>query len=134
MITNRVVVESDFPTIEKEVRADACHRDWLKPAFFTEKDTQSVVYEDESGPILFARLSSALRIHIQFCDVEKERTRRCLITQFSDIVKRARENGYKQIVFETESPTLKWFCHRYLGFSNSPHEQVLWLSTPTETK
>jgi hypothetical protein len=119
--------------MEKEIREDQCHASWMTPQFFTENSTVSVVYEDEETPILYVRLSSCLRIHIQFCDVSKDKIRRCLITQFADIVTRARENGYKQIAFETESPTLKWFCHRYLGFSNSPHEQVLWIKPPSGT-
>ena len=134
MITHRPIEEKDFPTIEKEVREDACHKDWLRPAFFVQPNTVSRVYEDELGPILFLRMSNCLRLHIQFCDVQKERTRRCLITQFAEVVQQAKANGFTSIIFDTESPTLKFFCHRYLGFSNSPHEQVLWLSAPTEPK
>jgi hypothetical protein len=132
MISHRPITPEDFPTIEREVREDACHKDWLKPSFFTQPNTVSRVYEDERGPILFLRMSNCLRLHIQFCDVDKERIRKCLITQFPEVVQNAKAAGYLQIMYDTASRTLAWFCRRYLGFVDSPEERVLWLSTPED--
>ena len=117
--------------MEKEIRSDQCHAEWMTPKFFSEPSTISRVYEDESGPILYLRGSSALRLHIQFCDVDKERIRKCLVSQFPELVQSAKRNGYKQIIYDTASKTLAWFCRRYLGFVDSPEERVLWLTQPT---
>jgi hypothetical protein len=133
VITSRPINESDFPRMEQEIRSDACHKEWLKPSFFTAPNTLSTVYSDEDGEILFTRLSSCLRIHVQFCDVSKQKIARCLVTQFSDIVKRAKASGYSQIIFDTESPSLAKFCQRYLGFTESKGEQVLWLEQVSQT-
>jgi hypothetical protein len=133
MITSRPINKSDFPRMEQEIRSDACHKEWLKSAFFVAPNTQSIVFEDEETVIMFARLSSVLRLHVQFCDVSKQKIARCLVTQFSDIVKRAKANGYSQIIFDTESPALAKFCQRYLGFTASGHEQVLWLEQVSQT-
>jgi hypothetical protein len=127
MITHRPITPEDFPTIEREVRDDACHKGWLRPAFFTQPNTVSRVYEDEQGVILFLRMSNCLRLHIQFANVDKERIRKCLITQFPEVVQSAKRSGFGSIIYDTASKTLAWFCRRYLGFVDSPEERVLWL-------
>lgn len=133
MITHRPITPEDFPKIEQEIARDSCHADWMKPAFFVQPNTVSRVYFDEDGPILFLRMSNALRLHIQFCGVEKEKIRKCLVTQFPEVVHNAKRNGYAQILYETISKPLAWFCRRYLGFTDSPDERVLWLEQQVST-
>ena len=134
MIVERDIKPEDYKALTEAIAADPAHKDWMKPEFFNEPQTKSLVFEDDNGPILFLRMSSALRIHIQFANCEdKDRIRKALIFAGASIVPNARRNGYKQIIYETFSKPLKWFCHRYLGFVSSSDEQVLWLESNRQT-
>ncbi len=85
--------------------------------FFTQFGCISKVYEDDSGPIMFVRGAKALRLDIQFVDnLDARRNMKAMLERFPDLVEKAKENGFSEIVFVTNSPLLKSFCERRLGF------------------
>jgi len=127
MIWKRQITEADHEHLAKEIAHDPAHRDWMTTAFFHEPHTANNVFGDDQGPVLYLRAMSVMRLHIQFCDVDKERIRRVLNTQFPLLKLRCKKLGYRQIIFDSVSKGLVLFCRRYLGFRPSRDEYVLWL-------
>ena len=67
MITDRPIQAEDEALLSASIAQDEYHRN-AKPEFFVAPGTECKVYGDEAGPILFARVSKALRIDLQYCD------------------------------------------------------------------
>lgn len=130
MLKQRKISESDFPAIAAEIAKDPAHRGWMQPSFFTEPHTGGLVVEDDHGPVFYLRLSHVLRVHVQFCDVEKQRIRDAMIEEMKKVKELSAAKGYRQIIFDSVSRGLIAFCKRYLKFIPSPDEYVLWLDVP----
>jgi len=137
MITERPLQEADLENLAKEISFEPEHN-WMTTKFFQSPNSKALVYEDENGPIMYLRMSSCLRIHIQFCRTDKDRIRKALIAGGASIIPKAKQNGYASVLYETANKSLAWFCRRYLGFRASPDEQQLWLeevaATPLESE
>lgn len=103
------------------MRADEFHKH-LEPTLFYETGTETLVFEDASGPILFVNLARALRAFVQFAPDEKERTRAALPQAFAFVKGEARKTLFRELIFESVSRPLIAFCKRYLGFKESPNE------------
>jgi hypothetical protein len=129
MITERALKPSDIPVLEKEIASDEVHASWMNPSFFLEPQTLSVALDDEQGTTMFLRMESVMRFSIQFCDVDKERIRQVVIKQFPSLVQRARNSGYKQIIFDSRSLGLVQFIKKHFRIRHSPDEYVLELSS-----
>jgi hypothetical protein len=133
VLVERSLNPSDIEVLKKEIARDPAHFSWMTPAFFVEPDTQAYAVEDEQGPVMYLRLSSVLRVHVQFCEVDKERIRQALANQILNIAKRATKSSYKQIIFDSVSRGLIAFAKRY-GFRSSADEYVLELPIIHEEK
>ena len=122
MITERFMREADEPLIEESLAEDNFHKTTTVD-FFKEKGTITKAYEDERGTILFARISLALRIDIQFLNNEDhERNRIAMLEGFPKLLESAKASGYKEIIFQSDNPMLRRFCVRRLGFYESGGE------------
>jgi len=94
--------------------------------FFTQPHTLTKVYEDEQGPICFARLSKSIRLDIQFMDNEdSKRNASVLIQGIGPLVEQAKADGYTEIVFTTNVKRLKDFCVKVFDFEVVPDTFVL---------
>jgi hypothetical protein len=114
----RPVEDSDREMIAGWIAREPSHSA-SSPNFYFEPRTTSLVYEDDRGPVCIARYSSALRVDMDFADVEKERIRQALKNEFPAIANQAKDQGFREVIFDSVSKTLVGFC-RLMGFRSSP--------------
>ncbi len=105
----RPVTDSDREMIAGWIAREPAHKE-STPDFYFQDNTKSVIYEDNSGPIFIVRYSSALRIDMDFADVEKERIRQALKNEFPSVATEAKNQGFREVVFNSLSKTLVAFC------------------------
>jgi len=122
-ITHRMFAFEDLPMLEKALDQDtyehANTNDYIKSGGFSE------VYEGEKGPICVLRYSKTLRIMAVWCKNEDRRRNAVATIQATkDAISRAKESGFTDIIFETESPSLADFCEQ-LGFKRAGNTLVL---------
>ena len=117
----RPVTDDDREMIAGWIANEPAHKA-SRPDYYFEPGTKSVIYEDTEGPIFVVRYSSALRVDIDFANVEKERIRQALKNEFPAVAEQARSQGFKHIVFDSVSKTLVAFC-RLMGFRAMPDYQ-----------
>lgn len=122
MVTDRLLEESDLPLLELSLSKDE-HHTTTTPEFFTEPGTITKVYEDELAPILFVRGTPVLRLDIQYVSNDDfERNKTAMLEGFPSLAQKAKEHGFKEIVFNTRSRALSVFCKRHFGFKESQGE------------
>lgn len=101
--------------------ADEYHQPYSPNLFYAE-GTETLVFEDEHGPILFVNLSRALRAFVQFAPSEAKRTRAALPEAFGFVQERGRAAGFRELLFESVAQRVINFCVRRLRFQKSPNE------------
>jgi hypothetical protein len=125
MITDRLMEDADLPLLELSLSQDEHHKT-TTPEFFQTPGTITKVYEDSHGPVLFARASVALRLDIQYVSNEDvERNKAVMLDGFPKLVAKAKENGYSEIIFNSQSRALRLFVRRYFKFEESAGEMRL---------
>lgn len=78
------------------------------------------VYGDK--PVTFLNYEKILRVRVQWSDEQdRDGNREALVQMVEDAVKLARDNGYKEIIFQTSNKALGKAATR-LGFEESPGE------------
>lgn len=116
MVTDRMIEPSDLPLLAESLAHDAYHKT-TTPEFFTQPGTVAKVYEDKDGPILVVRGAKALRLDLQYLNNDDtKRNLTAMMDGFDGLVKKARENGFQEVLFTTNNPLLKKFCMRRFGF------------------
>jgi len=105
------MTDSDEELLASSIAIDEHHKDTMTTDFFKQPGDCVVVSEDEQSPICFARYSKSLRVDIQFRDNnDKSRNAAAIVDGFQSVVDAARADGYKEIVFTTNSQELATFC------------------------
>jgi hypothetical protein len=139
----RQVEPSDYEQLEKWIAADPTHRDVLEPEFFMDQERPHVTVlalESRSGTVMYIRLSTASRVHIQFSpapkangggrvyarEIHRYRTqlRNALLKGMAFLEVGLRKAGVNQWIFDSESPTLRDLAKKQMGFEASPNEMV----------
>ena len=116
MITDRFITEEDVLLLGLALAKDE-HHQGTEVEFFYQPGTLCKVYEDDLGPVLFARASKSLRLDLQYVsNSDAKRNLKVMMSKFPELVEKARENGFNEICFVTDSPLLKKFCEKHLGF------------------
>lgn len=119
MITDRFIETTDLPLLAVSLAQDE-HHQGTEPEFFIEYGTVCKVYSDERGPILFARGSKSLRLDLQYVDnKDTKRNMKAMLEGFDKLAAKAKENGFTEIIFQTNNPLLKRFCIKAFGFADS---------------
>lgn len=129
MVFDRFMVPEDLPILEMSLAIDP-HHVGTTPDFFLQDGTVTKVYEDERGPIMFVRGAvikrfdkKVLRLDIQFVSNEDaKRNARAMFSGFDKMSQRAKDNGFEEIYFCSNSPLLIAFCTRRFGFVESNGE------------
>lgn len=122
MVTDRFIEPSDMSTLAISLAKDEQHKG-TEPEFFTQIGSVCKVYEDELGPILFARGSKALRLDLQYVDnTDTKRNMKAMLEGFDVLADNARRHGFSEIIFNTNSPMMKRFCIKRFGFVESSSE------------
>lgn len=116
MLLDRFMVPDDLPLLELSLAKDESHVGTL-PEFFYQLGSVTKVYEDEHGPICFVRGAKTLRLDIQYVSNEDhKRNMKAMLLGFGSLAEKARENGFTEIVFQTNNPILKKFCVKRFDF------------------
>jgi hypothetical protein len=135
MVMDREIRTEDLAWLAESLSKDEYHKT-TTPEFFIQPNTVCKIYEDEDGPILAVRGSidfkrskdagsKSLRLDIQYKDnLDHRRNMKAMITGFDILAKRSKENGFFEIVFDTNSPLLRKFCIRRLGFEELDEFQL----------
>lgn len=124
-MTDRLMTSLDETRLAFSLAADEHH--FTTPVeFFTQEGTVTKVYEDERGPICFARVTKSLRLDIHFMDNEDtKRNAASLLQGIGPLVEQAKANGFTELVFTTNVEKLKDFCVRVFNFEVVPDTFVL---------
>jgi hypothetical protein len=127
-MTSRPLGVADLPMLQRALDQDEYEH--LGSKNFTMDSAYSIVYEDEVGPIGILRYTrdsdGRLRLVTVWCDnADKQRNGKSVVVAITDTVRLARQGGYKEIVFCTQSPSLARFCIDRLGFEEDKGEYVL---------
>lgn len=124
MVTDRLYEDEDYHLLELSLSKDE-HHTGTTPEFFTEPGTMTKVYEDVHGPVLFVRGSPVLRLDIQFVSNDDGRRNiKTMLEGLPPLAQKARENGFRELVFNTSSPLLKAFCMKRLGFQETVGDEL----------
>lgn len=116
MVTDRLLTESDLPILAKSLQGDQFHVG-TDVDFFTAPGSVCKVYEDEQGPVCFVRGTKALRLDIQYLDNnDRKRNMKVMLEGFGKLAQMAKDNGFTEIVFQTNNDLLKKFCIKAFGF------------------
>jgi len=115
----RLLNSEDRPMVESWVAGEPLHAnntfDW-----YNEAGTKSVVFEDAEGAVLVAKFTPCLKIDIDFLpEAEHKRVARALAEGLQDMGGAAKQQGFKQISFDSTVGKLRAFCER-LGFVPTP--------------
>jgi len=122
MVTDRFLEHRDLAVLEMSLARDEHHQGTLSE-FFTQYGTVCKAYEDEEGVILFARASKALRLDLQYVkNDDVKRNMKAMLTGFDGLAKRAKENGFLEIIFTSNSPMMRKFCVKRFGFVEECNE------------
>jgi hypothetical protein len=125
-MTSRPLSNADLPMLQRALDQDEFEH--LSVKNYTMDSAYSVVYEDDAGPIgvlRYTKEGDRLRLVTVWCDNHDRVRNGASVTQaISDTVTLAKANGFKAIVFATQSPTLAGFCQKHLGFEKDKDEYV----------
>jgi hypothetical protein len=123
MITSRYLEAGDKQMLADSLSQDAYHKDTTDADFFYDPRTVSSVFEDEQGPVCVIKGSPVLRFDIQFLNNKDfRRNRAALLRAFSHYLTTAKENGFTEFAFQSDSPLLIAFCKKHFGFVESSGE------------
>lgn len=122
MITSRPLAKEDIPMLQQAIDDNTFHQD-QKVEYYIGPDMFTKVYEDEAGPIGVLRYTKTLRLCTVWCN-NRDRVRNgtATIKAIEDSVEMAKQSGYTEIIFKTNSPMLAKFCTTKLGFEESQGE------------
>jgi len=123
MITSRYITKDDYPLLANSLASDEYHKD-TTPDFFYEEGTVCSVFEDDNGPVLFAKATPIIqegvviiKQDIQYINNnDARRNMKTMLAGFHIIEQRARENGIAGFLFVSNAPLLRKFCVKRLGF------------------
>jgi hypothetical protein len=125
MITDRLLDSSDDSTLAASLKKSEVHKGTTID-FFKQEGVMSRVYEDEQGPICFARCSKSLRIDVHFLDDDdRKRNAQVLASGIEGVAAAAKTAGYTELVFTTNNPMLAAFCEHTFGYEVVPDKFVL---------
>lgn len=86
---------------------------------------QNLLVSDRWSPVLFVRLSNAMRIDMEFAPaVSRSRLAYTLATGVPWLAGKLRDQAYRELIYESRAPRLVSFFEG-MGFCESPTEHVL---------
>lgn len=122
MVTDRFIEPSDLTLLEFSLAKDEHHKG-TRPEFFFQHGTVCKVYEDDQGVALFVRGSKALRLDLQYVSNEDtKRNMKVMLEGFDKLAQKAKDNGFSEVIFNTNSEMMKRFCKKRFGFVESVGE------------
>lgn len=122
----RNLKEEDKALLADLIAADLHHQDSTQPDFFFRDGTKCLVYESEDQEHqMFVRLSNSLRLDIQFNNDDKVFNAKTILTAFPRLKAWAKQKGFSEIVFDSQSLELIAFLTKRFGFRKEANEYRL---------
>lgn len=118
----RPVGEHDRPFLAQLIAADEYHRNRMTPDYFLERRPREegwALENREGRVVLYFKLSTVIRLAVQFGAEERRENRAAMIAGTDWIEGMLRASGFGELVFDTEGPELKRFAERRLGFAEA---------------
>lgn len=84
--------------------------------------TETKVYQDDKGIVVFLNASPVVRLRAQFCTTDKARARAVILQEFPKLAADLKSRGCKEIIFESIVPEMIGFFCKNFGFKQSRHE------------
>lgn len=117
-MNSRPMVVEDRDTLQTAMDKNTWHPGQKAESYMV--NGVNIVYGDK--PVTFLNYEKILRVRVQWCD-EQDRAgnKEALIQMVEDAVKLARDNGYGEIIFQTDNLALAKYAGK-LGFEESRGE------------
>ena len=117
----RNVNQCDYKEIQAWINADPGHADKMTADFFLEPGRFHSVFAigDEEGTVCYAREEAEgnkIRMHLQF-GVDKRRVMHTFREAYRMISEDAKQRGFTEIAFESQSPALVKFMMQEFHFT-----------------
>jgi hypothetical protein len=117
--TIRKAEEKDKARLSEWIAADKCpqHRG-VNPEWWMD---EGFAVENASGPVFYLKFENVMRCYIQFApdvDRDQEVTKLALKNAFYQVAVGAKQHGYKEIIYDSESPSLIGFMKQF-GFKEA---------------
>lgn len=139
--TVRPLTEQDRPYLDLQIAADEYHRDRMTADFFLklQPGEDAWALEDSQGMVVFYfKTETACRIHIQFMagsdHAAKRKNAYALLGGLTWLEGILRSNRFRELLTDIDSPQLREFCQKHLGFQESPKLLSKPLSTQVRPK
>lgn len=114
MLTARRVEPSDRGLLEAAADADKFHSlSGLKGDHWFE---DSILYSDETGPVVALKTTQVVRVDIQFVTQDRLRNAKALLEGFWRYVEVMRKRDVKEIIFNTKSSNVMRFFQKHFHF------------------
>lgn len=118
----RPIQPEDKAILAESLAKSQYHSD-IPVDFFYDARAICNVYEEDSKPIFWVRGTKAIRLYIQFnSDGDFRNNRKALLEGFPSFVEQARNAGFTELIFSSESPLLISFCKKHFSFEDSAGE------------
>jgi len=115
MLRVRRVTEDDKPLLDAAAMADPYHAAaGLTGEHWAGSD--SIFYEDDSGPVVALKTTNVARVDIQFLTADHVRNAHALVAGFYRYVEVLRNRKITEIVFNTNSPAVARFFQKRFHF------------------
>lgn len=124
--TLRPAGESDLELARTWTSEDPHHAGRIAPEFWLQqgKGEEAWVLEDGEGPVFFFHMQQTVKALIQFgpsrTREQRERTQVALMGGVAWLGALLGQVGKHEVVFDSQSPALKLFCEKRLGFNPTP--------------
>jgi hypothetical protein len=136
MITTRAMTEQDIPALQVAIDRDTFHPgSWAVEDFIFDPSSEDerkrvpkicTVIEDSKGPITFVRFTKTLRVCCVWNDgTDNHRNARAIIFGIQSAVQQARENGFTEIIIQTDHDKLATFLTEVMKMTKSGNEYLL---------
>lgn len=122
--TLRPVEERDRALLEQWISRETAHAGHLTPDFYIGR---AYALEDGNGYVLlFLRTDVTARLHMEFSEAtttcSRARMVEALSSGFDWLAARLRGNGIEEMVFDSQSRSLRIFATHTLGFEAMPND------------
>lgn len=115
----RPLVGEDKETLQGTMDRNTWHPGQKAESYMANGET--FVYGDVA-PVTYLNYEKILRVRVQWYDEhDRDGNKAALVQMVEDAVKLARDNGYGEIIFQTDNPALAKYCGK-LGFEESRGE------------
>lgn len=115
MLSVRQVEPTDKPLLMAAAEADPYHKAaGLTGEHWVGRD--SILYEDENGPVVALKTRNVVRVDVQFMTQDKARNAKALMEGFARYVQILLNRNVTEIVFNTNSPEVALFFQNRFRF------------------